>query len=82
MQVAYDTGPQWRSDGSKTEGGWGTGIMAERRFGAARLFLNVEDFLDTKQSDFEPVVTGSKSDPRFAEIWARMDGFIVNRGNK
>lgn len=81
MQVAYDTGPQWRSDGSKTEVFWVTGIMAERRFGAARLFLNVEDFLDTKQSDFEPVVTDSQSDPRFAEIWAPMDGFIVNGGN-
>lgn len=79
---AYYTGPQLLSDGSETEGYLVTGLMAERRFGNARLFLNFENFLDTKQSNYAPVVRGSLSDPEFAEIWAPMDGFIINGGVK
>ena len=79
---AYYTGPQTLADGTDTEGYWVTGIMAERRFGPARLFLNFENFLDTKQSNYAPVVLGPRTNPRFAEIWAPMDGFIVNGGVK
>ncbi len=79
---AYYTGPQRLTNGSRSAGYWITGVMAERRFGAARLFLNFENFLDTKQSNYAPVVLGPRSNPRFAEIWAPMDGFIVNGGVK
>jgi iron complex outermembrane receptor protein len=79
---AYYTGPQRLADGSRSEGYWITGVMAERRFGPARLFLNFENFLDTKQSNYAPVVLGSRSNPQFAEIWAPMDGFIINGGIK
>lgn len=79
---AYYTGPQRLADGSSTEGYWITGLMGERRFGPARLFLNFENFLDTMQSNYAPVVLGPRSDPRFAEIWAPMDGFVVNGGVK
>ncbi len=78
----YYTGPQTLSDGTTSDGYWITGVMVERRFGPARLFLNFENFLDTKQSNFAPVVLGPRSNPRFAEIWAPMDGFIVNGGVK
>lgn len=79
---AYYTGPQQRTDGTETEGYWVTGVMVERRFGAARLFLNFENFLDTKQSNYDPVVLGPRATPRFDEIWAPMDGFIINGGIK
>lgn len=79
---AYYTSPQRLADGSMSEGYWITGIMAERRFGRARLFLNFENFLDTKQSNYAPVVLGDRASPRFAEIWAPMDGFIINGGIK
>ena len=79
---AYYTGRQRLSDGTPTEGYWITGVMAERKFGSVRLFLNFENFLDTKQSNFSPVVFGSRSDPQFAEIWAPIDGFVINGGIK
>lgn len=79
---AYYTGPQDLTDGTRTDGYWVTGVMVERRFGAARLFLNFENFLDTKQSNYAPVVSGPRLMPRFAEIWAPMDGFIINGGVK
>ena len=39
-------------------------------------------FLDTKQTDYAPVVTGPRTQPRFADLWAPMDGFVVNGGVK
>lgn len=79
---AYYTGPQTLTDGSRTEGYWITGIMAERKFGSARFFINFENILDTKQSRYAPVVLGPRTTPEFAEIWAPMDGFIINGGIK
>jgi iron complex outermembrane receptor protein len=81
---AYYTGPQRLASGERTPGYWVTGVMGEWRFGPARLFLNFENFLDTQQADYGPVVTfpGSPNVPQFAEIWAPTDGFIVNGGIK
>ncbi len=72
---AYYTGAQRLSNGDPTEGYWVLGLMGERRVGFARFFLNFENFLDTKQANFGDV-------SRFSEIWAPMDGFIVNGGVK
>lgn len=79
---AYYTGPQRLPDGASTEGYWVAGLMAERRFGAVGVFLNFENVLDTKQSNYAPVVLGPRTAPRFADIWAPMDGFVVNGGLK
>jgi outer membrane receptor for ferrienterochelin and colicins len=77
---AYYTGPQRLSSGERTSGYWVTGIMGEVRIGVASIFANFENLLGTKQSNHAPVVTGSRSNPQFAEIWAPMDGFIMNAG--
>ena len=69
-------------DGSDSDGFWILGVMAERRFGKTGLFLNFENFLDTMQSNYAPVVLGTPQNPQFEDIWAPMDGFIVNGGIK
>jgi iron complex outermembrane receptor protein len=79
---AYYTGPQRLSDGDRAPGYWVTGVMAEWRLGPARLFLNFENFLDTQQTNYGPVVLGPRATPTFAEVWAPTDGFIVNGGVK
>jgi outer membrane receptor for ferrienterochelin and colicins len=79
---AYYTGPQRLPGGNRTSGYWVTGIMGERRFGPVSVFANFENLLDTRQGDFGPVVSGPRSEPTFAPIWAPMDGFIVNGGVK
>jgi outer membrane receptor for ferrienterochelin and colicins len=79
---AYYTGPQMLSDGRDTDGYLISGIMAERRFGPARVFVNFENMLDTKQANYAPVVLGSRTSPMFEEIWAPMDGFVINGGVK
>jgi outer membrane receptor for ferrienterochelin and colicins len=79
---AYYTGPQHLSDGSDSPGYWVTGIMGERWFGNLSIFLNLENFLDTQQSRYEPIVLGPRSNPTFTEVWGPTDGFIANGGIK
>lgn len=79
---AYYTGPQTLPDGERTPGYWVTGIMGEWRVGPARVFLNLENLLDTQQTNYGPVVLGARQTPTFAEIWAPTDGFIANGGVK
>ena len=56
--------------------------MGEWRVGPARLFLNLENVLDTQQTDYGPVVLGPRAAPTFADIWAPTDGFVANGGVK
>lgn len=65
---AYYTGPQRLVGGERVPGYWVTGVMAEWRFGPALLFLNLENFLDTQQTDYGPVVLGPRATPTFAEV--------------
>ncbi len=79
---AYYTSPQTLPDGERTEGYWVTGLMGEWRVGPARVFLNLENLLDTQQTNYGPVVLGARATPTFADIWAPTDGFIANGGVK
>ncbi|GAB5519529.1 MAG: hypothetical protein RhofKO_17800 [Rhodothermales bacterium] len=79
---AYYTSSQELFGGAETDDYWVLGLMGQRRFGRLNVFLNFENFLDTKQSNFAPIIQGSPTDPQFAPIWAPMDGFIINGGIK
>jgi iron complex outermembrane receptor protein len=56
--------------------------MIEKRFNNLRVFLNFENFLDTKQSKYGAMFTGSPENPNFVEIYAPTDGRIINGGIK
>lgn len=57
--------------------------MTEKKFGENfSVFLNFENFLDTRQTAFDTIYTGSLSDPQFRDIYAPVDGFVVNGGIK
>ena len=79
---AYYTGPQTLPGGERAPGYWVTGVMGEWRVGPARLFLNLENVLDTQQTDYGPVVLGPRQSPTFADVWAPTDGFVANGGVK
>ncbi len=57
---------------------WFLAAMIERKFKAGSLVLNCENLLDTRQSKFEPIVTGSVSNPVFKSIWAPLEGRVIN----
>jgi iron complex outermembrane receptor protein len=79
---AYYTGKQRLSDGSVTTDYWINGLMLEKRFNNFSLFLNFENFLDTRQSKYGPTFTGFSETPNFVEIYAPTDGRIINGGIK
>lgn len=79
---AYYTGKQYLSTGEQTTDFWVTGLMLEKKFGYISIFLNFENFLDTRQSKYGVMYTGSPSTPSFAEIYAPTDGRIINGGIK
>lgn len=76
----YYTGEQYRSDGSQTPDYFIMGLMVLRSFEQLSVFINFENFTDTRQSRYQSMVTPPFSDPTFTEVWAPTDGFVANAG--
>jgi iron complex outermembrane receptor protein len=79
---AYYFDPQKLSDGSIGRSYWITGFMAEKLWENFSLYINFENFLDTRQTKFGPIYTGSIANPIFRDIYAPLDGFVINGGVK
>jgi iron complex outermembrane receptor protein len=75
---AFYTGPQYLYDGSKTRDYWVTGLLVEKMIHRVSLVLNFEDLTDTRQTRFGPVVVPPLTNPAFKEIYAPLEGFMVN----
>jgi len=58
------------------------GLMTEKMFENLSIFLNFENFLDTRQTKFEKIYSGPLTNPVFNDIYAPVDGFVVNGGIK
>ncbi|GAA4338419.1 TonB-dependent receptor [Flaviaesturariibacter amylovorans] len=79
---AYYTGRQPLNDGSYGRPYWITGFMAERLWKRFSIFVNFENFTDTRQTKFGPIYSGPASNPQFRDIYAPLEGFVVNGGIK
>jgi outer membrane receptor for ferrienterochelin and colicins len=79
---AYYFSPQRLNDGTTGKGYWTTGLMAEKIWERFSIFINFENFTDTRQTKFGPIYTGSITNPTFKDIYAPLDGFVVNGGIK
>jgi outer membrane receptor for ferrienterochelin and colicins len=79
---AYYFSPQRLNDGTTGKAYWTTGLMAERIWKRFSLFINFENLTDTRQTKFDTIYTGSISNPVFRDIYAPLDGFVVNAGIK
>lgn len=80
---AYYFSPQKLNDGATGQAYWITGLMTEKTVGKHfSVFLNFENFLDTRQTAFDTIYTGSIDDPDFRDIYAPVDGFVINGGVK
>lgn len=79
---AYYFSPQRLNDGTTGKGYWTAGLMAEKIWERFSLFVNFENITDTRQTRFDTIYTGSITNPTFRDIYAPLDGFIVNGGIK
>ena len=79
---AYSYGKQTLSDEAVGKSYWITGFMAERIWEKFSLFMNFENFTDTRQTRFGSIYNGTISNPVFKDIYAPLDGFVINGGIK
>ncbi len=79
---AYYFSSQQLRDGSTGKPYWICGFMAEKLWQRFSLFLNFENFTDTRQTRFGSINAGTITQPIFRDIYAPLDGFVVNGGLK
>jgi iron complex outermembrane receptor protein len=79
---AYYFSAQKLNDGSKGQSFWTFGLMGEKVWEHFSVFINFENFTDSRQTRFDTIFTGSINSPTFRDIYAPVDGFVVNGGVK
>lgn len=79
---AYYFGPQVLGDGTNGKEYWILGFMVERVWEHLSLFINFENFMDSRQTRFDTIFTGTITEPVFRDIYAPVDGFVINGGIK
>ena len=79
---AYYFSKQQLSDGATGKSYWITGFMVEKLWEKLSLYINFENFTDSRQTKFDTIYTGSIDNPQFRDIYAPLDGFVVNGGLK
>lgn len=78
----YFTDRQYLYNNLQTNSFWEFGFMAEKVFGKIAVFINAENFTDTRQSRYKSVVNGSHLNPSFDDIWTHTEGRTFNAGIK
>lgn len=78
----YYFSPQKLGDGTTGRDYWLCGFMVEKLWEKLSIYLNFENFLDVRQTRFESIYTGAPTNPTFRDIYAPLDGFVVNGGIK
>ena len=81
----YYTGTQFLDNDSyrsTSKPFWYIGALVERTFGRARLFVNVENLLDVRQTDWDPLVRPfmGRGGRWTNDVWAPLDGLVMNAG--
>ncbi|OJW77909.1 MAG: collagen-binding protein [Bacteroidetes bacterium 46-16] len=78
----YYIARQKLSDGTTGRDYWIMGFMAERLWERFSVYINFENFLDARQTRFDTIYTGTLNNPQFRDIYAPLDGFVINGGIK
>ena len=77
IEASY-TGRQYLDDGTKTPGYLIAAGMIRYDIKNISLVLNCENIFDYRQTRKESIVFGSITNPSFKQIWAPVDGRVVN----
>ena len=79
---AYYFSPQKLREGLKGKQYVVCGFMIEKIWERFSIYANFENFTDRRQTRFDTIYTGSISNPVFRDIYAPLDGFVMNGGIK
>ncbi len=78
----YYTSSQFLYNGFKTDDYWEFGFMAEKLWEKFSVYINFENFTDTRQGKFKRVANDPHNNPSFDDIWTHTEGFAINGGIK
>ena len=78
----YYFGKQKLNDGNFGKPYWITGFMVEKLWEKFSVYINFENFTNTRQTKFGPIFTGTVTNPVFKDIYAPVEGFVINGGIK
>ena len=76
----YYTGEQNLTDGTRGKDYFIFGFMIQKIWDKLSIYANFENFTDVRQTRFDTIYTGTKTDPVFRDIYAPLDGFVMNAG--
>ena len=79
---AYTFSKQLLNDGSYGKKYTIMGFMVEKLWEGFSIYVNFENFTDSRQTRFDNIYTGAISNPQFRDIYAPLDGFVANGGIK
>lgn len=77
---SFYTGHQLLSDGSIGRNYLTFGLLVQKMWKHFDVFINAEDLTDRRQTRWENIYTGSITNPNFKDIYAPLDGVVVNAG--
>jgi iron complex outermembrane receptor protein/outer membrane receptor for ferrienterochelin and colicins len=72
------TGTQYLDNGTKTDPYLFTAVMLRYNVGKASFVLNCENLFDKRQNKNGSILMPPFTNPRFPEIWAPLDGRVIN----
>lgn len=76
----YYTGKQTLSDETEGRAFVTMGLMVQKIWEKTSLYANFENFTDRRQTRFDTIYRGSMAEPVFRDIYAPLDGFVLNAG--
>jgi outer membrane receptor for ferrienterochelin and colicins len=77
---SFYTGPQLLSDGTTGRGYITFGLLVQKMWKHLDIFVNAENLTDRRQSKWGSIYTGSLTNPDFKDIYAPLDGVVINAG--
>ena len=76
----FYTSSQLLGDGSTGRSYWTFGLLVQKMWKHFDVFINAENLTDQRQSKWGQIYTGPTSSPIFKDIYAPLDGVVVNAG--
>jgi outer membrane receptor for ferrienterochelin and colicins len=77
---SFYTGPQLLSDGTTGRGYITFGLLAQKMWKHVDIFVNGENLTDQRQTKWGSIYNGSLANGDFKDIYAPLDGIVVNAG--
>jgi outer membrane receptor for ferrienterochelin and colicins len=77
---SFYTSPQLLNDGTTGKGYITFGLLVQKMFKHLNIFVNAENLTDQRQTKWGSIYTGSITTPHFGDIYAPLDGVVVNAG--